>query len=300
MKIAVTATGNTLESSLDPRFGRCRFFLVVEIADLSFEPMVNPNVSRDSAAGIQAAQLLANTGIQFVITGNCGPNAYQTLTAAGIGVIVGCSGTVRSVIEEFKNGRYSTVQEPNVASHFGVGASSTASGGEPTQRVRESQFAMGMGIGRGGTGMGMNRGTGRGGGRGLGQGAGRGGGQGVGRGRMARDPAPARQPQPTSPSRPETAQELDALKAQAREVEAQLAALKDEIGQIAQTSTVPRLIAIVDEERCLACGRCVESCPAGAITLDAVAVVDTGKCTGCGQCVVTCPQEAIVLKGWRE
>ena len=82
MRIAVTATGTTLESSVDPpRFQRCPYFLVVETENASFEAVVNPNASRDSGAGIQAAQLLGDMGVQSRATGNCGPNAYQTLTA---------------------------------------------------------------------------------------------------------------------------------------------------------------------------------------------------------------------------
>ena len=308
MRIAVTATGDTLESPLDPRFGRCPYFLIVETDNLNFEAVANPNVSRDSGAGIQAAQLLANIGVRFVVTGNCGPNAYQTLTASGIGVIVGCSGTVRNVIEEFKAGQYSTAQQPNVASHFGVGSTSTASVGSAVGPQPESGFAMGMGAGRGrggGFGRGMGReggsgtGMGQGAGRGMGQGGGRGMGRGMGRGRMARDPAPDLQPQPTSQPQPDAAQELDVLKAQARAVEAQLAALRDQIGRIGQAATSPRLVAVVDAQRCLGCGRCVEFCVAGAITLSTVAIIDVRKCTACGQCVAVCPQEAIVLKAWR-
>lgn len=224
-----------------------------------------------------------------------------------IGVIVGCTGIVCEVIEEFKTGRYSTAQEPNVASHFGVGAVSTASVGSPAALQPESSSAMGMGfgpgMGQGGVGMGMGqaggRGMGRGGGRGMGQGGGRGMGRGTGRGRTVGDPVPDPQPQPTSPPQSEASQELDALKAQAREVEAQLAALKDQIARLGQAAASPRLVAVVDNQRCLACGRCIQLCPVAAITLTTIAIIDADKCTACGQCVAVCPQEAIVLKAWR-
>ncbi len=121
MKIAVTATGNTLDSSVDPRFGRCPNFLIVETDDLSFEVVDNPNVSLGGGAGIQSAQFMADRGVTHVLTGNCGPNAYKTLSAAGVAVIVGCSGPVRQAVEQFKAGRLSPVEEPNVASHFGMG-----------------------------------------------------------------------------------------------------------------------------------------------------------------------------------
>ncbi len=71
--------------------------------------------------GIQAAQLMAQKRVKAVLTGNCGPNAHQTLSAAGIDVVVGCSGTVSEVVERFKSGQLSAASAPNVASHAGMG-----------------------------------------------------------------------------------------------------------------------------------------------------------------------------------
>ncbi|MBL7221525.1 MAG: NifB/NifX family molybdenum-iron cluster-binding protein [Phycisphaerae bacterium] len=121
MKIAITATGANLEASVDPRFGRCACFLVVETDDLSFEAVENPNVALGGGAGIQSAQLVASKGVTHVLTGNCGPNAHQTLSAAGIVIVVGCSGVVRDAIEQYKAGQFAATGEPNVASHFGIG-----------------------------------------------------------------------------------------------------------------------------------------------------------------------------------
>jgi predicted Fe-Mo cluster-binding NifX family protein len=94
MKIAVTATGPTLEDSVDPRFGRCAFFLVVDTDTMELAPIENPNIALGGGAGIQSATAMSEHGVSAVLTGNCGPNAYQTLAAAGIDVIVGCSGQV--------------------------------------------------------------------------------------------------------------------------------------------------------------------------------------------------------------
>jgi ferredoxin len=56
--------------------------------------------------------------------------------------------------------------------------------------------------------------------------------------------------------------------------------------------------AVVDEEKCLGCGKCVEKCPIGAITLDkdGFAAVDKEKCTGCLKCAKVCPNEAITAE----
>jgi predicted Fe-Mo cluster-binding NifX family protein/ferredoxin len=308
MKIAVTATGATLEAPLDLRFGRCPYFVIVETDNLNFEAVPNPSATADSGAGIQAAQLVAGTGAKFVLTGNCGPNAYQTLSAAGLGVIVGCSGTVRNVVENFKAGRYSATEQPNVASHFGSAAASNVSNGPPPEAQSPTDFTPGVGMGRGmgrggggGGGMGMGRGMGRGGGggRGMGRGMGRGGGgrgMGMGRGNMSVGLPTGSVPQTSQQSQPNSAQELDALKAQAQTLEEQLAALNERMGQIGQGETTRRLVAVVDAESCTGCGLCAQTCPTNAISVNTVAVVDVGLCTACGQCVAECPQEAISLR----
>jgi len=179
MKVAVTATGGTLESSLDPRFGRCPYFLIVETDDLSFEALENPNISRGSGAGIQTAQLVAEKGAQVVLTGNCGPNAYQTLSAAGLDVIVNCSGAVRDAVENFKAGRYQTTERPNVASHFETGPTQDTAADAPVGPQAAAGFAPGMAAGRrtvGGPGSGTGMRMGADAGMASGKGSGRGGG----------------------------------------------------------------------------------------------------------------------------
>ena len=124
MNIAITATEPSLDAKVDPRFGRCPYFLIVDTDTLEFEAVENSNVMLGGGAGIQSAQLMGEKGVQFVLTGNCGPNAYQTLSAAGIGVIVGCGGSVADVVEQFKAGQLDAVGAPNVAAKFGLGGAS--------------------------------------------------------------------------------------------------------------------------------------------------------------------------------
>ncbi len=187
MKTAVTATGSTLDANVDPRFGRCAYFLIVDTDTMEFEAIENSNAALGGGAGIQSAQLMAAKNVKFVLTGNCGPNAHSTLTAAGIGVIPGCSGTVRDAVERFKAGRLNTADEPNVASRSGMTDVPSPSPDEPTPAQQSPMPGTGMGMGGGaggggggGGGRGMGRGMGRGGGQGRGQG---GGGMGQGRGR---------------------------------------------------------------------------------------------------------------------
>ena len=88
MKVAVSSSGVDLDAQIDPRFGRCAYFIIVETEDMSFEVFDNENIALGGGAGIQSGQFVASKGAKTIITGNAGPNAVRTLTAAGVEVIV--------------------------------------------------------------------------------------------------------------------------------------------------------------------------------------------------------------------
>lgn len=121
MKICVTAAGNTLDAPLDPRFGRTAHFMIVDSETMTFEAVPNTATGAMSGAGIQAAQTIASKGVNVVITGNVGPNAFQALASAGIKIVVGAYGTVREVIEKYKRGELTETRAPTVGGHFGRG-----------------------------------------------------------------------------------------------------------------------------------------------------------------------------------
>jgi len=120
MKIAITAKNPDLDSEVDPRFGRCSYFLIVDTDTMNFENISNQSAMASGGAGIQAAQNVAKTGAKIVITGNMGPNAFQTLSAAGIQVFTGANGSIKEAIEKYKKGELNKAESPNVGSHSGM------------------------------------------------------------------------------------------------------------------------------------------------------------------------------------
>jgi len=143
MKIAISSTGPTIDDAIDPRFGRCAYFVVVETNDLSFEAFDNESISLGGGAGIQSAQFVASKGVGAVITGNCGPKALQTLLAAKIEIFAGQSGTVREAIEKYGKGDIRSTDTPNVTDHYGMGS------GADLNRWMKRGCGGGMGMGRG-------------------------------------------------------------------------------------------------------------------------------------------------------
>lgn len=121
MKICVTAAGNTLDAPVDPRFGRASYFIIVDSETMAFEAIPNMAADAMGGAGIQAAQAIARKGVNVIITGNVGPNAFQALASAGIKMVVGAYGTVREVIEKYKRGELRETRAPTVGGHFGRG-----------------------------------------------------------------------------------------------------------------------------------------------------------------------------------
>ena len=121
MKIAITANGSALDAEIDPRFGRCQYFIIVDPETMQFEALENSSAMAGGGAGVSTAQMIAGKGVEAVLTGNCGPNAYQVLAAAGIKVITGVAGTVQDAIQGYKSGKFQATSQPNVTTHFGMG-----------------------------------------------------------------------------------------------------------------------------------------------------------------------------------
>jgi len=121
MKVAVSSTGGSLDSAVDPRFGRCGVFLVVDTETMKHQAVPNSSIGAAHGAGIGAAQAVAQLGVKAVITGQVGPNAHMALSQAGITVYTGASGTVESAVNQYKSGALRMASSPTVGGHFGQG-----------------------------------------------------------------------------------------------------------------------------------------------------------------------------------
>lgn len=115
MKLAVTAKGQNLDSSSDPKFGRCSYFLLIDTESMEFESIRNSSKSARGGAGVQAAETLSNNGADAVATGNVGPNAFDALEAAGIDIYTGASGTVKDVVDDYQEGKLTKASEPTTS-----------------------------------------------------------------------------------------------------------------------------------------------------------------------------------------
>jgi len=84
MKIAVSATGDTINSLVHRQFGRCDWFLIFENAKEETKVIENPYADAETGAGIGCAQDLIEEGVAVVISGQVGPKAYEVFKEAGV------------------------------------------------------------------------------------------------------------------------------------------------------------------------------------------------------------------------
>ena len=164
MKIAISSTGKDLNSQVDPRFGRCAYFIIVETEDMSFEACENENTALSGGVGIQSASFIISKNVKAVLTGNCGPKAMQTFTAGEVEVFSGQAGMVKEAVERYKNGNLRPSAQATVGEKSGLNESGAA-GYYQTPGVGRCMggTGRGMGMGRGmgsGTGRRMNMGSG--------------------------------------------------------------------------------------------------------------------------------------------
>jgi len=119
MKIAITAESKEISSEIDLRFGRAKWIIVVDSETGDFQAHDNVvNLNAVQGAGIQTGQNIANLGVEVVITGNVGPNAFKTLNTAGVRIFLAEKQTVQNAIDSLKAGKLKEVNQANVEGHW--------------------------------------------------------------------------------------------------------------------------------------------------------------------------------------
>jgi len=113
MKLLLSTASPGLNGALDPRFGRCTYFTMVDTESMASSDAPNPALSASGGAGVQAAQFATLQGCQAVVSGDFGPNAFDALAAAGIEMYkYGDCSTIQEVVQRYKNGQLEKVSGP--------------------------------------------------------------------------------------------------------------------------------------------------------------------------------------------
>jgi len=119
MKVAVTSQGREITSPVDPRFGRARFFAVIDTESGQFTAVDNSlNLNAAQGAGIQAGRQVVALGAAAVVTGHVGPKAFAALRAGGVQVYTGAAGTVAEAVQQFKAGKLPQSNGADVQGHW--------------------------------------------------------------------------------------------------------------------------------------------------------------------------------------
>jgi predicted Fe-Mo cluster-binding NifX family protein len=129
MKVCISTTGDTMAAPLDPRFGRAQRYIIMDTETKAFECIENPAAMAGGGAGTRASRLVIDKGVQAVLTGNIGPNAFAVLQAAGIAVYTGLSGSVQDAVDGFEGGSLQPVAAPTAQAHAGSPTGRCSSGG---------------------------------------------------------------------------------------------------------------------------------------------------------------------------
>jgi len=124
MKICITSRGTDLFSQCDPRFGRCPYFVIVDDDTMTFEALENPGPLADGGAGIKAAQALTALGIDALLTGKMGPNAFSVLNAAGIKVFTGIYGAVEETVSQYREGQLDLIEDASTSAQHSINSGS--------------------------------------------------------------------------------------------------------------------------------------------------------------------------------
>lgn len=119
MKICITSSGKQMESTVDGRFGRCKYFCVFDTDTKEVQVIENQGALSQGGAGIAAAQQVADLGVETLITGNLGPNAMNVLNSAGVKAYTAAGMDIEKAVEMYETGQLKPIDAP-VSAHYGM------------------------------------------------------------------------------------------------------------------------------------------------------------------------------------
>ncbi|MBU4354586.1 MAG: dinitrogenase iron-molybdenum cofactor biosynthesis protein [Proteobacteria bacterium] len=112
--IAISTAEKSLDAPVEVRFGRARFFILVDPGTMEWEALENlPSLSANQMVGVRTAERLVRKNIQTIMTGKCGSKAFAELKLAGVQVILDTKGTVRQALDSLIRGEVSPATGPN-------------------------------------------------------------------------------------------------------------------------------------------------------------------------------------------
>lgn len=120
MKVCLSSSGNDLSSSLDLRFGRCQYFIIVNTENDEVNAISNDANLNAHGAGISSAQSMIDLCVDVVITGNVGPNAMRILENSSIKVYRGFNDTLENNLQALENNKLEIIDQAG-PSHSGLG-----------------------------------------------------------------------------------------------------------------------------------------------------------------------------------
>ena len=121
MKLAISSSTGNPDKEFSARFGRCAYFLIVDEGAENWDKISNPAINAQGGAGTQVVQHLADQGVDGVISGRYGPNAYGALAAAGINAYLANSGTPRQLVDQAQAGSLRLAAGPTGEAMHGQG-----------------------------------------------------------------------------------------------------------------------------------------------------------------------------------
>ncbi len=140
MKVIVSSTGSSIDSSISPVFGRAEYYLLVDTGDFTIESYENPAVNQSSGAGIQAAQFVLKKNPGSVISSNIGPNAYEVLSAGSVPCFTATGGTVKETVEAFNREELPMMGAATAGSHSGMARNTSVNSGNAAGQEDELQI----------------------------------------------------------------------------------------------------------------------------------------------------------------